>query len=77
MEISIFLSIKDLMELLGCSNYNSVQRMHQEIRRKLGKKKSHKLTIKEYCDFEELDFEYIWGYLRGGNVSPNLRLVRP
>ena len=64
MEISIFLSIKDLMQLLGCSNYNSAQRMHQEIRRKLGKKKSHKLTIREYCKHEELDFDDIWGYLR-------------
>lgn len=28
-------------------------------------KKSNYITIKEYCEYEELDFNYVWGILRG------------
>jgi hypothetical protein len=65
MSINIFFTIKDLMFLLGCDSYNSAQRQHKSVRKKLGKKKTHKLTIREYCDFEELDFDYVLAYLRG------------
>lgn len=65
MDEKIFLTIKDLMILVGYSCYNSAQRYHKTIRKKLGKEKSHKLTIREYCVFEKVDFNYIWEVLRG------------
>jgi hypothetical protein len=60
----IFLSIKDLQKLEG-SSYPSAHRHHQALRDALSKRKQ--VTIKEYCSFEGLDFDYIWEYLRGKN----------
>lgn len=64
MEGGIFLTVKDLQRLLGCDHYNTANRQHLAIRDALGKK-SRYITIKEYCDYEELDFEYVWVFLRG------------
>lgn len=64
MEGGIFLTIKDLQILTGCNNYRSACRQHIALRDSLGKKGKH-ITIKEYCDYEKLDFEYIWNFLRG------------
>lgn len=63
MSWGIFLTIKDLQRLLGCDNYKSAARQHLAIRDALGKK-GNKLTIKEYCACEDLDFNYVWNYLR-------------
>jgi hypothetical protein len=63
METGIFLSVKDLMILNGTSNYSSVARQHKIIRESM-KTGKRKLTIKEYCNYEGLEFEYIWGVLR-------------
>ena len=67
MEGGIFLSIKDLMRLIGSDSYSSTAKEHVAIRDALSKKKRAKLTIKEYCDYEELDFNYVWDFLRGKN----------
>lgn len=64
MEGGIFLTIKDLQRLLGSENYNSACRIHVGIRDALGKKSKY-LTIKEYCEYEGLEYEYIWNFLRG------------
>jgi hypothetical protein len=59
----IFLTVKDLMKLTGSNNYNSTANSHRTIRHSITQKK-RKLTIKEYCDYEVVDFEYVWKYLR-------------
>ena len=59
-----FMSIKDLMILTGSSNYTSVANTHKAIRDALGKGKK-KLLIKEYCEYECIDFDYVWKVLRG------------
>jgi hypothetical protein len=64
MEGGIFLSIKDLQQLLGCQSYKTANTLHLAIRDALKKKTKH-ITIKEYCKYEDLDFSYIWEFLRG------------
>lgn len=59
----IFLTIKDLMRLLGTDCYFTAAKEHKAIRDALNKK-DKRLTIREYCRYEELDFKYVWGYLR-------------
>jgi len=61
MEGGIFLSIKDLQRLLGSESYRTVARQHQALRDILNK--LH-ITVKEYCEYEKLDFEYVWNFLR-------------
>lgn len=62
----IFLSIKDLQLLLGCEHYNTAQKHFQCLLDTLKKKSKH-ISIKEYCQYEGLDFEYVWEFLRGKN----------
>lgn len=64
MEGGILFTIKDLQNLLGVDNYRSAARQHQAARDSIGKK-SNKMTIKEYCECEDLDFNYVWEFLRG------------
>lgn len=59
----IFLSAKELMILTGSQNYSSCANTHRAIRDAIADGK-RKLTIKEYCDFYKIDFEYVWCYLR-------------
>jgi len=61
MENGIFLSIKDLQRLTGSDSYRTVARQHQALRDSL---KKTIITIKEYCEYEKLDFEYVWNFLR-------------
>ena len=63
MEGGIFLTVKDLMKLTGSSNYNSCANLHRAIRDSIADGK-RKLTIKEYCDHEKIDFAYVWQVLR-------------
>ncbi|HRD39400.1 MAG TPA: hypothetical protein PLC65_12270 [Bacteroidia bacterium] len=70
MEGGIFLTIKDLQKLLGTDSYVTANREHLSIRDALGKKSKH-LTIKEYCEYEELDFTYVWDFLRGEKNKAN------
>ena len=64
MEQGIFLTVKDLMKLNGSNNYNSCGNYLRNIRWVISAKK-RKLTIKEYCDYEVIDFYYTWKFLRG------------
>lgn len=61
-----FLTVKDLMTLTGGINETSAQRSHKLIRECI-KGKKRKLTIKEYCDYEGLDYKEIWAVLRQSN----------
>lgn len=63
MNSGIFLTIKDLQTLLGDPSYRTANRLHLFVRKALGKR-SRYLTIKEYCHYEGLDFNYIWTVLR-------------
>jgi hypothetical protein len=60
----VFLSIKDLQQLLGCESYKTAHRIHMSLRDALGRKSKY-LLIREYCDYEGFDFDYIWEVLRG------------
>ncbi|CAN5729940.1 hypothetical protein BH11BAC7_BH11BAC7_21410 [soil metagenome] len=70
----IFLTVKDLMLIRGIDNYRSACREHCDLRamiakrvKKLNRKRYLKrhLTIKEYCNAEDLSFDEVWLYLRG------------
>lgn len=62
----IFLSVKDLMRLTGGNNYNSCANQHRAIRDSLSTRKKRRLTIHEYCIYEQINFDYVWRYLREG-----------
>ncbi len=64
MNKGIFLTIKDLMKLTGSDNYSSTANQHKTIRDCMADQK-RKLTIKEYCDYEKIDFDFVWKFLRG------------
>jgi len=64
MEDGIFLTIKDLQRLLGFKHYTNASKEFRTLRDILKKKSKH-ITIKEYCEYEEIDFEYVWEFLRG------------
>ncbi len=59
----IFLTVKDLMKLTGNTNYNSTGNQHRAVRDAMGKRKQ-KITVREYCEFEKIDFDYVWKFLR-------------
>ena len=64
MEGGIFLSVKDLMKLIGSNNYSSTATLHRTIRDCVGTNKGmgkKKLTVQEYCDYERID--YVNGYV--------------
>lgn len=63
MNKSIFLSIKDLMLLMDTDHYDSAQRAHKAIRDAIAPNK-RKLTIMEYCEFEQLPYAEIMAFLR-------------
>jgi hypothetical protein len=69
MEGGIFLTIKDLQRLLGCDNYKSAARQHLALRDAL-RKKSKYISIREYCAYEGIDFEYVWTFLRPEKNKP-------
>jgi predicted chitinase len=65
-EGGIYITVKDLMKITGSNNYNSCGNLHRTIRDSIAKNKK-KLTVKEYCDYEKVDFEYVWNFLRNTN----------
>jgi len=71
MEGGIFITVKDIQKLLGCESYKTAHTLHLSVRDALGKRKSKYLTIKEFCKYEELDFEYVWEFLRGKITQKN------
>jgi len=64
MEGGIFITTKDIQRLLGAEHYNTANRILLAVKDALKKKSKH-ITIKEYCKYEELEFDYIWDFLRG------------
>lgn len=64
MEGGIFLTVKDLMKLTGSTNYNSTGNLHRQIRDTMFNSK-RKITVKEYCEAEKIEFGYVWQVLRG------------
>lgn len=68
MEGGIFLTVKDLMKITGSNNYNSCGNLHRAIRDSIAKGKK-KLTVKEYCDHEQIDFDYVWNFIRNNTKS--------
>jgi hypothetical protein len=64
MNSGIFLTVKDLMQLNGGNNYFSCAKQHRALRDTIATGK-RKLTVKEYCDYEKIDFNYVWSVLRG------------
>lgn len=63
MEGGVFLTINDLMQLTGSKNYYASARTHKSIREAIAKGK-RKITIREYCMYEKIDFIEIWQLLR-------------
>ena len=59
----IFLTVKDLMLLTGSNSYQSCSRLHRTIRDAIASDKK-KITIREYCNYEKIDFNEIWKFLR-------------
>jgi hypothetical protein len=70
----IFLSVKDLMRLTGNNNYNSSANHRRAIRDSLSTRKKIGLTIHEYRIYEQINFEYVWRYLREGKMVRNIPL---
>ncbi len=62
-EGGILLTVKDLMKITGSESYRGSAYLHKAVRDCLGKK-GRKLTVKEYCEYEDLDFTYVWSVLR-------------
>ena len=58
----IFITSYDIMIITGVDNLNSAQREHRQVRDTLGKK-SKRLSIKDYCDYWELDYDDIVNFL--------------
>ena len=56
-----FISPKEIQRLRDC-HYVTALREHQKIRKDLGKK-GKKLTVKEYCDYHQIDYQQIVKYL--------------
>jgi hypothetical protein len=57
----IFITPKDIEIITGLSN-NRALRQHQSVRDALGKT-GKKLTVKEYCDYNQLNYEEIIQYI--------------
>ena len=53
-----FLSVKDLMVLMGTNCYNSAWKRHKAIREAIGLGMKS-LLIRDYCEFEGMDEEQI------------------
>lgn len=63
MKGGIFITTKDVQKLMGCDRYATAFNYLRVVRDSL-QKKSKYLTIKEFCNHDELDFEYVWKILR-------------
>ncbi len=59
----IYLSVADLAKLMGTNRMRTAFERHKSIREALAPGK-RSLTIREYCRYENEDFEEVWGYLR-------------
>jgi hypothetical protein len=67
----LFITVKDLMILHSSNSYEAMRRLHHTIRECLtsernrvkGRIKTY-LTIKEYCDFQDLNVEEVLSFLK-------------
>jgi hypothetical protein len=59
----IFLSVNDMMKLMGNDVYEYARKRHKAVRDAIKPGKSA-LTILEFCRHEGLIYEDIWKYLR-------------
>lgn len=58
----IFISPKDIQTLYGYTNIRYAQKEHQAIRDALGIGSGH-LTLKQFCEYNELNEEEVISYL--------------
>ena len=62
MKRGIFLTVKDLMRLTGSNSYEATRQLHKSIREAIVINK-RKLTIKEYCKFEVIEYNEVIEFL--------------
>ncbi len=60
----IYLTVDDLMKLMGNYSRTYAQRKHRQLRKEAGKG-SHGLTIGDYCRLSGDDYAEIYAFLRG------------
>ncbi len=63
-EGDIYLSVQDLMKLMGSYSEKYGRHKHLELRKELGKKRKT-LTIGDYCKLTGDDYTEIFTFLRG------------
>lgn len=59
----MLITVRDIELITGTNNTAVARREHLTIRDALGKK-SKRLTIKEYCDYWEIDFQETFDFLK-------------
>ncbi|MCU0435930.1 MAG: hypothetical protein MUC87_20905 [Bacteroidia bacterium] len=74
---ALFISVKDLMLLHCSSSYEAMRRLHQTIRECLTSKRNKAqgrtkvyLTIREYCDFQDLNENEVLCFLEKCKSKP-------
>lgn len=60
-----YMTTKDLLALTGNNNKGHAAQQLLAIRDAIGGPRKQRLSIKEYCSFEGLDFDEVWQFLRG------------
>lgn len=63
METLVFIRIKEVQILLGCNQYNTALRHHKAARKALHKKSKY-LTVKEFCNFMDMNYEQVLEYIK-------------
>ncbi|MBL7911638.1 MAG: hypothetical protein JNJ41_11330 [Bacteroidia bacterium] len=61
----IFITVQDVQQLMGCNRYNTAQQYLLTVKDAMKLKRKY-ITIKEFCAYEELEFEYVWKIIRPG-----------
>ena len=59
-----FIRTADVMKLEQCSGGNATRKMNQ-IRNALGKRKGKPVTIREYCEYNEIEEVDVKSFLQG------------
>lgn len=58
----LLISSKEIQAITGFT-FKAAQKEHKAVRDALGKLKSKRLTVKEYCDYYEIDYQEIVSFL--------------
>jgi len=67
------MTVEDLQALHGIQHYSNAARMHKQIRLGVsGGVEKRFLTIREYCKYQQLNFDEIWYVLRPDAPNPYL-----